>query len=137
VIWRIKPYTGLFSRFRNQHWQSPGTTTSLPTALDSSYSDAKVANRKGRGSGWEIAHAAVSRRPPINLDTTVARTLTCTRTARAFGICPSFKDQEKSPAPNPTFDSQPLRLCTTRVQRGSRDELEWSVRLRFVKKVAP
>jgi hypothetical protein len=31
------------------------------------YGDAKVANRNGRGSGWEIAFAADSRRPPISL----------------------------------------------------------------------
>jgi hypothetical protein len=36
------------------------------------YSDAKlVANRNGRDFGWEIAHGAVSRRPPIPLDTMV------------------------------------------------------------------
>jgi hypothetical protein len=39
-----------------------------------SYSDAKVANRDVRGFGWEIAHAAVSRRPPIFLAAVVART---------------------------------------------------------------
>ena len=40
------------------------------------YSDAKVANRDftSRDIGWEIAHAAVTRRPPISLYTLVART---------------------------------------------------------------
>ena len=38
------------------------------------YSDAKVANRYVRDSGWEIAHEAVSRRPPSSLYTTVAST---------------------------------------------------------------
>ena len=38
------------------------------------YSDAKAANRNVWGFGWEIAHAAVSRRPPISLSITVART---------------------------------------------------------------
>jgi hypothetical protein len=38
------------------------------------YSDTKVANRNGRGFGWEIAHAAVTRRPPVSLDTMVPRT---------------------------------------------------------------
>jgi hypothetical protein len=33
-----------------------------------------VANRNGRDFGWEIAHAAVSRRPPISLSRVVART---------------------------------------------------------------
>jgi hypothetical protein len=37
-------------------------------------SDAKVANRNARDFGWEVAHGAVSRRPPISLYTTVART---------------------------------------------------------------
>jgi hypothetical protein len=34
----------------------------------------QVANRNGRDFGWEIAHEAVSRRPPISLYTMVART---------------------------------------------------------------
>jgi hypothetical protein len=38
------------------------------------YSDATVANRDLRDFGWEIAHAAVSRRTPISLYTIVART---------------------------------------------------------------
>jgi hypothetical protein len=38
------------------------------------YSDEQVANRDFRDFGWEIAHAAVTRRPPISLDTMVART---------------------------------------------------------------
>jgi hypothetical protein len=38
----------------------------------------KVANRYGRDFGCEIAHAAVSRRPPISLSRTVARTRMCT-----------------------------------------------------------
>ena len=37
------------------------------------YSDEKVANRNGRDFGWEIAHAAVSRRPPIFLAKIVPR----------------------------------------------------------------
>jgi hypothetical protein len=38
------------------------------------YSDGTIANRNVRGE-WEIAHeAAVSRHPPISLDTIVART---------------------------------------------------------------
>jgi hypothetical protein len=38
------------------------------------YSDQKVANRNARDFGWEIAHAAVTRRPPISLYTMVPRT---------------------------------------------------------------
>jgi hypothetical protein len=38
-------------------------------------SSLKVASRNGRDfSGWEIAHGAVKRRPPISLDTVVPRT---------------------------------------------------------------
>ena len=43
------------------------------TAVSTLYSDEKVANRHVRDFGWEIAHAAVSRRPPIPLHTIVAR----------------------------------------------------------------
>jgi hypothetical protein len=38
------------------------------------YSDEKVANRDLRDFGWEIAHDAVSRRPPISFYTIVPRT---------------------------------------------------------------
>jgi hypothetical protein len=48
------------------------------------YSDAKVANRDGRGFGWGIAHAAVSQRPPISLDTIVARTRMYTYGAKVW-----------------------------------------------------
>jgi hypothetical protein len=55
------------------------------------YSDEKeVANRDFWDFGWEIAHAAVSRRPPISLDTMVARTEVYTHAAKS-GCCPSFK----------------------------------------------
>jgi hypothetical protein len=54
-------------------------------------SDTKVANRNGRGFGWEIAHAADSRRPPISLYAILSpySTYACTRTRRKFGICSS------------------------------------------------
>jgi hypothetical protein len=38
------------------------------------YSDEKVARRNVWDFVWEIAHEAFSRRPPISLDTIVART---------------------------------------------------------------
>jgi hypothetical protein len=47
--------------------------------------------------GWEIAHEAVSRRPPIALSRVVARTHMYTRTPRECGICPSFKGHVLSP----------------------------------------
>jgi hypothetical protein len=43
-------------------------------AFEGLNSDEKVANRDVRDSGWEVAHAAVSRRTPISLDTMVPRT---------------------------------------------------------------
>jgi hypothetical protein len=49
-----------------------------------SYSDAKVANRNVRDFGWEIAHPAVSRRPPISLYTSVAHTHMYTRDANVW-----------------------------------------------------
>jgi hypothetical protein len=51
------------------------------------YSDAKVANRNVRDFGWEIAHEAVSRRPPISLDTIVARTHMYTYSAKVWPLC--------------------------------------------------
>jgi hypothetical protein len=36
--------------------------------------------------GWEIAHEAVSRRPPISLDTIVARTHMYTCTAKVWDL---------------------------------------------------
>jgi hypothetical protein len=45
-------------------WYRP--QTGACASEDGRYSDGKVANRDGRDFGWEIAHAAVSRRPPIS-----------------------------------------------------------------------
>ena len=50
------------------------------------YSDATVANRNGRDFGGEIAHAAVSRRPPIPLYTIVARTHMYTYAANVWEL---------------------------------------------------
>jgi hypothetical protein len=46
--------------------------------------DEKVANRNAKDFGWEIAHVAVSRRPPIFLDTIVARTHMYTYAAKLW-----------------------------------------------------
>jgi hypothetical protein len=59
-------------------------------------SDGTVANRSGRGSGWEIAHAVVLRCLPISLYMVVARTHMYT-----FGICPPFKEHFLSPRAKP------------------------------------
>jgi hypothetical protein len=73
------------------YFPAPGEATS--------YSDGKVANRNGRDSGWEIAHATILCRFPSPI---APRTQdACTRTTRKFGICPSFKDHFLSPVLNP------------------------------------
>jgi hypothetical protein len=50
------------------------------------YSDARVASRNGRGFGWEIAHAAVSRRPPRFPSPGWYPVLTCTTRRRSLGF---------------------------------------------------
>jgi hypothetical protein len=50
------------------------------------YSNAKVANRNVRDFGWEVAHAAVSRRPPISFYRIVARTLMHTYAAKVWDL---------------------------------------------------
>jgi hypothetical protein len=50
------------------------------------YSDEKVANRNVRGFGWEIAHAAVTRLPPISLYAVVARTAGYTFAAKVCDL---------------------------------------------------
>jgi hypothetical protein len=52
------------------------------------------------GCVGRLAHEAVSRRPPISLDTIVARTHMYTYDAKVwdvFGICPSFQHHSLSP----------------------------------------
>ena len=49
-------------------------------------SDAKVANRNVWDFGWELAHEAVSRRPPIPLYTSVARTHMYTYPAKVWDL---------------------------------------------------
>ena len=46
----------------------------------------KVANRHVKDSGWEIAHAAVSRRPPVSLHTVVDRSEGCTYAAKVWDV---------------------------------------------------
>jgi hypothetical protein len=46
----------------------------------------QVANRYVRDFGWEIAHEAVSRRPPISLDTIVALTHMYTYAAKVWEL---------------------------------------------------
>jgi hypothetical protein len=48
-------------------------------------SDEKVANRNGISGGRWLTASAISRRPPISLDTIVARTHMCTYDAQVWG----------------------------------------------------
>ena len=70
----------------------PGETLTLCSTggMRAHAANERVANCTGRDFGWEIAHAAVTRRPPISLDTMVPRTGGYTHAA-GVGICPSFK----------------------------------------------
>jgi vacuolar-type H+-ATPase subunit B/Vma2 len=61
-------YLDFLEKFENKFVQQG------PYEVRDAHSDAKVANRCVTDFGWEIAHAAVSRRPPIPLYTIVART---------------------------------------------------------------
>jgi hypothetical protein len=64
------------------------------------YSDAKSGESQRRDFGWEIAHEAVSRHPPISINTIVARTHMYTHDANVwdlsivqgpFSCCPRAK----------------------------------------------
>jgi hypothetical protein len=66
------------------------------------HSDATVANRNVRDFGWEVAHDAVSRRPPISLDTTVARTHMYTYAANVWDLSIVQGPFFCRPAPNLT-----------------------------------
>jgi hypothetical protein len=86
-----------------------------------SYSDIKVTNRNVRDFGWEIAHAAVSRRPPILLSKIVARTRMYTHAAK---VCMGFVHRSRAvfcrPAPNPTIT---IRNFCTAVRRSDSPRL--------------
>jgi hypothetical protein len=76
----------------------------------------KVANRDLRDFGWEIAHAAVSRRPPIYLDTIVLRTEGFTYAAEVWDL--SIIQGPFSVAPGQTLT---LRFATCVVAAGDRE----------------
>jgi hypothetical protein len=78
-----------------------------PRARFTPYSGGKVANRSVWGFGWEIAHAAVSRRPPIFLSTMVPRTHMYTYAANVWDL--SIVQGPFSVAPCQT---QTLRFAT-------------------------
>ena len=89
LVCRTALVDGIYTRCDSLRTQQ---ITGRRWACTVTYSDAKVANRNVWDFGWEIAHEAVSLRPPIPLSGIVARTHV-TRTPRNIGICPSFKDQ--------------------------------------------
>jgi hypothetical protein len=60
----------------------------------------RIASR--RDFRWEIAHAAVSRRPPISLDRIVARNHMYTHAANVWDLS-IVQDHSLSPAPNPNI----------------------------------
>ena len=60
----------------------------------------KLANRNVWSFGWEVAHAAVSRRPPIPLSRIVAHTHMYTYAANVWNV-PSFKGHFLSPRAEP------------------------------------
>jgi hypothetical protein len=80
------------------------------------YSDEKVANRTVRDFGREIAHAAVSRRPPISLPRIVARTHMYTYDANVWDFVPRSTTIFCRPAPNPNIT---IRNFCIAVRRGS------------------
>jgi hypothetical protein len=71
----------------------------------------KVANRDLRDFGCEIAHAAVSRRPPISLSTIVARTPMYTYAAKV-GSAHRSRNIFCRPV---RYDSQLLHRCATQL----------------------
>jgi hypothetical protein len=77
--------------------------------------DAKVANRNVRDFGWEIAHGAVTRRPPISLDTTVPRTVDNTHDVGVWDFVHRSRTILCRAVPNPSVTIRKrLRGCTAR-----------------------
>jgi hypothetical protein len=72
------------------------------------YSDEKVANRHVRDFGWEMAHGAVSRRPPISLYTIVPRTGGDAHAAKVWDLSIVQEPFSVAPCPTPAFRFRPL-----------------------------
>ena len=93
------------------------TGVALTVALSSFHGETQVLRWKNCGNrrdfGWEVAHEAVSRRPPISLDVIVARTLMYTRDAKVWDL--SIVQGLLSVAPCRTVAIRNCSsLCTTR-----------------------
>jgi hypothetical protein len=77
----------MFTPYHDAHNDQVRHTEHHPLpATAPTYSDATVANHNVWDFGWEFAHGAVSRRPPIPLDTMVARTHMCTYAAKVWDL---------------------------------------------------
>jgi hypothetical protein len=106
-------YDGLWSpRLREwSWWDHTGGGEALAFQTDprcgerevSTYIDDTVANRYVRGFGWEVAHEAVSRRPPIPLPMIVARSRIYTYDANVRDLCLVTGAIFCRPVPNLTF----------------------------------
>jgi hypothetical protein len=84
--------------------------------MGATYSDAKVANRNVRDFRWEIAHEAVSRRPPISLHTIVARTRMYTYDTNVWALSIVQGPLSVVPRAKPwRYDSQHLHRCAQSV----------------------
>jgi hypothetical protein len=68
-------------RSRKQQGVRTSPTDSTAPAGPPPYRDGKSYESYVRDFGWEIAHGAVSRRPPVSLDTIEARTEAYTHAA--------------------------------------------------------
>jgi hypothetical protein len=119
---------GAFPLDSNERFRG-STGVSLSTALLCTgrgkkcvvHRDAKLRNGYVCDFGWMIAHAAVSRRPPVSLDTIVARTHMYTHDCE-FGICPSFKRHFfVAPCRTQHYDLQHSRRCMYEPFSHSRD----------------
>jgi hypothetical protein len=73
-----------------------------------------VANRDFRGFGWEIAHGAVTRRPPISLYMIVARTGSYTYIVGVWDLSIVQGAFSITPMPNPTVTIRNLSIAGTK-----------------------
>jgi hypothetical protein len=83
----------------------------------------RTANRDVRDFGWEIAHAAVSRRPPISLSRIVPRTEGYTHNATVWDSSIVQGLISVAPCRNPTRYDSPLFIIAVR----SAPEASWTV----------
>jgi hypothetical protein len=88
------------------------------------YSDEKVARIVTVGNfGWKVAHAAVSRRPPISLDTMVPRTRMYTHAAKVWDLSIVQGPVSVAPSQSQTLRFAAFHRCTPQTQYPPRDEI--------------